>query len=186
MIVIKVIRRIRSYLKLCFFKLLYRNNFKINGILNSYLGKGTNIKINHRESKIFLSGKFYCRDYVILNVNGGSLHIGQGVFFNNNCTINCKEEVVIGDNCLLGEGVKIYDHDHKFKGVGLIKEQGFSKGQVMIGNNTWIGSNCIILKGVRIGDNVVIAAGTTVQEDVPSNHILYSNLEVKKKEYNRP
>jgi maltose O-acetyltransferase len=39
---------------------------------------------------------------------------------------------------------------------------------IIIGNNTWITSNCTILGGVRIGDNTIIGAGSVVVNDIPS------------------
>ena len=49
--------------------------------------------------------------------------------------------------------------------------------EVIIGHDTWIGSNCVITKGVKIGANCVIAAGTVVTKDVPSNMIIRSKCE---------
>lgn len=63
-----------------------------------------------------------------LVIDGGHVRIGNGVFFNNNCSLTSQGEIEIGDDCILGENVKLYDHNHRFGGKTLIKNQGFSKG----------------------------------------------------------
>lgn len=71
-----------------------------------------------------------------------------------------------------GEGVKIYDHNHIFntKNV-LIKNQGFFKNKIKIGNNCWFGSNVIILKNANIGSNCVVSAGSILNNELNSNCI---------------
>jgi acetyltransferase-like isoleucine patch superfamily enzyme len=109
-------------------------------------------------------------------IDGGQVTIGNNVFFNFDCTINCLGNVHIGDNCRFGENVKIYDHNHKFKDINKpIPEQGMSIGKVTIGNNCWIGTNTVILKDVSVGDNVVIGAGCVIFKSIPSNHIVKNN-----------
>ena len=82
----------------------------------------------------------------------------------------------IGDGTLLGENVKIYDHNHKFNKTNIsIKDQGFSVAPVIIGAHCWIGSNVIILKGVTIGDNCVIGAGCIIYKDVPNNSVVVNH-----------
>ena len=51
----------------------------------------------------------------------------------------------------------------------LMSKSGFNTDDIKIGNNCWIGSNCVILKGVTIGDNCVIGAGVVLSENVESN-----------------
>ena len=46
---------------------------------------------------------------------------------------------------------------------------------VVIGCHVWIGANCMILKGVTIGDNSVIAAGSVVVKDIPPNVLAGGN-----------
>ena len=46
---------------------------------------------------------------------------------------------------------------------------------VVIGNRVWIGCNALVLKGVRIGDGAVVAAGTVVTRDVPANSLVGGN-----------
>lgn len=105
----------------------------------------------------------------------GYLEIGQGCFFNNDCSINVMGKIIIGDNCIFGENVKLYDHNHIFNKTNeLIKNQGMKIGKIEIGNNCWIGSNVTILKDVIIGNNVVIGANCLINENIPSNSIVKS------------
>lgn len=109
-------------------------------------------------------------------IDGGSVVIGDRCFFNHDCSINSLEKIDIGNDCLFGEGVKIYDHNHRFSDLSMsIKEQGFSKAVVTIGNDCWIGSNVTILKGASIGNHCVIAAGVTVDFEIPDNTIVKRN-----------
>ena len=52
---------------------------------------------------------------------------------------------------------------------------------VIIEENVWLGTNAIVLKGVRIGKNSVIGAGSVVSSDIPSNVIAAGNPCVVKK-----
>ena len=103
----------------------------------------------------------------------GHVEIGDGCFFNNYCSVNCLNSISIGNGTIFGEGVKIYDHNHKFSDFSkTIKEQGYSIGLVRIGNHCWIGTNAVILKGTEIGDNCVIGAGCVVSGIIPANTIV--------------
>ena len=117
---------------------------------------------------------FNYRKGLIINCNKGSeLKIGNNVFFNNYCTINVHKKVVIGDNCIFGEGVKIYDHNHRFSNKNiLIREQGYNCKSIIIGNNCWIGSNSILLCGAKIGNNTIIGAGCIINSEISSDSII--------------
>ena len=79
----------------------------------------------------------------------------------------------------MGENVKVYDHNHRFNIENtLISEQGFSVGEVSIGENCWIGSNVIILKDAKIGNNCVIAAGSVINDVIPDNSIVRNNIKI--------
>jgi acetyltransferase-like isoleucine patch superfamily enzyme len=71
------------------------------------------------------------------------------------------ELIEIGDNSIIGYNTTILAHEY------LIKE--YRLGKVEIGNNVMIGANCLILPGVEIGDNSIIAAGAVVHKNVPAN-----------------
>lgn len=123
---------------------------------------------------IRLGAGFCARNFVSFNVTG-SLQFGANVFVNSYTSFNVRDRLNIGSGTLIGEGVRIYDHDHQFRDGGrLISQSGFLTAPVMIGQNVWIGSNAIVLGGVTIGDGAVIAAGAVVSKDVPADCLYFS------------
>lgn len=144
-----------------YFKKLKFKIINSNLPLNFNLGKGL----------ACIGARLRVRTGVVFNVSSGQLNIGDDVFFNNYCSVNCHEQINIGDNVLFGEAVKLYDHDHQFNSMSGVSKREFKTGKITIGNNVWLGSNAIVLKGVSIGDNAVIAAGSVVTKDVPASHV---------------
>ena len=108
------------------------------------------------------------RGSLIAARKNAKLVLGTKVYVNRNTCIVAKESIVIGNHVAIGPNVCIYDHDHSDKG-----EEGFVTAPITIGDNVWIGSNCTILKGVNIGENSTIAAGSVITHDVPDNCIVY-------------
>lgn len=109
----------------------------------------------------------------------GMLSIGKGTYFNRYCMISAHRSVTIGEYCMFGPGVKIFDNNHRFS-----KEQGVSSqlkcDDIYIGNRCWIASDAIILKGTYIGDNCVIGAGCIVSGNIPAGTLVKqrANLEL--------
>ena len=102
-------------------------------------------------------------------LHGGQMSIGRRCFFNRNCSITCVERVTIGDGCYFGNNLVIVDHDHAMGENGVTTD--YVPGEVVIGNGVWVGANCVILKGVHIGDGAVVAAGAVVTKDVPAHEV---------------
>ncbi|MBT2621804.1 MULTISPECIES: acyltransferase [Chryseobacterium] len=124
---------------------------------------------------IAIGERFFVRDYCNISVlPNASLTIGSGVFFNNYSSINCIDNITIGDDTIFGEGVKLYDHNHEygFNPNFFIDKTAFKTSPIIIGNNCWIGSNTVILKGVNIGDNCIIGAGCVIHKSIPANTIV--------------
>lgn len=113
------------------------------------------------------------RGFSIMKDKAAVVAIGDDCFFNNDCSIAANRCVAIGSGTLFGENVKIYDHNHRFRDAALpLKAQGFADGEVHIGQNCWIGSNAVILKGADIGDRCVIGAGCVIDGKVPADTIV--------------
>jgi len=148
---------------------LFIQKTTINGKGKLLMGRGVSIG---RE----LGGNYYKnRSEFQPRYKEAVIEIGDEVAFNNNIFICCAQKVKIGDNCLIGEGVTIFD----FEAHGTLPNERRKLGdkkEVIIGNNVWIGSKVIILKGAKIGDNSVIAAGSVVLgKEYPSNVIIGGN-----------
>ena len=97
------------------------------------------------------------------------LTIGNGCGFSGT-VIGCFKEITIGDNVRCGANTVITDSDWHLndKRIGEPKT-------VIIENNVWIGANVIVLKGVHIGENSIIGAGSIVVKDIPKNVIAGGN-----------
>lgn len=115
---------------------------------------------------------------------GYNIHVGCNFYAGFNCTILDMAEVRIGDNCLIGPNVGIYTAGHNIIPVDRHKT-GYAK-PISIGNNVWIGGHSVILGGVTIGDNSIIAAGSVVLKDIPANTIYGGNPAKKLKDIDSP
>ncbi|MDY3548052.1 acyltransferase [Riemerella anatipestifer] len=148
----------------------YSSNFKFGDFCNfSFYPQLRDVKLGNS-----ISIRNYCN---ILVGNEAQLIIGDNVFMNNYCSINCLDEIEIGNNTLFGEGVKLYDHNHQYT-KGKVEHHIFTKAPIKIGKNCWLGSNVVVLKGVTIGDNTIIGAGCTIYKDVPENSIVINKQEL--------
>lgn len=166
--------KLTNKLHLFFFSVLYGNNIVLN---NAWLGKNFELDIKSSSFKILFKKNVHFRKASTICVrNNGELIVNENTFFNNGISINCHCKIEIGANCLFGENVKIYDHNHRFRNKEVaISQQGYSVGAISIGNNCWIGSNVVILRNVTIGDNVVIGANCVIAESILPNTIVKTN-----------
>lgn len=135
------------------------------------IGSGTGIHI-FRNGKIACKGRIILDDQVMLYAKG-KIRIGENFGVNRYSRIVSHDNITIGDNVTLGQMVSILDHDHQYlMEEAQLRLDGYVTAPVQIGNNIWIGDKCTILKGVSIGDNVVVGANTLVHKDVPSNCVI--------------
>ncbi|MEN5220551.1 acyltransferase [Stenotrophomonas sp. TWI602] len=158
---IRALEIIIAAAKMIAFRIAYGG--AVQGPISAF-GRGLSIKI--RAGGKVCHGQINCRRNLSIFCDGGLLSIGDGVFFNNDCSLNCMGLIQIDDGTIFGEGVKIYDHDHSFSASGLPMKDSFNVEKVQIGKNCWIGSNVVILKGVSICDGVTIGAGSVVTKSI--------------------
>ncbi|SDZ39318.1 acyltransferase [Herbiconiux ginsengi] len=105
--------------------------------------------------------------------------VGQGLVMGDRSSIGpggyigCSGQITIGNDVLMGPGVRIFGENHNFdSGKSTIKSQGVTLAPVTIGDDCWIGSGVTITAGVTIGTGVVVAAGSVVTKDVPDNVVV--------------
>ena len=153
---------------------LRKNKIKISGNNNVlYVGKNTQL----RNSNIFIKGNnniLYIGDDCIVNNTSIILDNESSEIRIGNKTSIAKAQIVslesykieIGEDCMLSYDIEIRNTDsHKI----------YDKNTINIGNHVWLGMRAIILKGVNIGDNSIVAAGSIVTKDVKANTIISGN-----------
>ena len=104
-------------------------------------------------------------------VDGGRLTIGHGTNINGVGTrLLCAQEITIGEFCTFSWDVQVLDND--FHAITVDGSVAPSVAPVHIGDRVWVGTRAVILKGVRIGDGAVVAAGAVVTKDVPAGTVV--------------
>jgi acetyltransferase-like isoleucine patch superfamily enzyme len=102
----------------------------------------------------------------------GDLVVGACTIFGHHCTLASKQEIIIGEDCLIAEMVSIRDHNHRFDRLDIpVREQGAVTAPIYIGRNVWLASKVTVVKGVSIGDNAIVGANAVVTKDIPPNAI---------------
>ena len=151
----KCFKGVRIVFKRAYYKMKYGKRLKI--------GKGVNFR----------------KGFIINISKNGRLEIGDRTFFNNYCSINCHDRIVIGKNCLFGEVVKIYDHNHVFNDKSVNIKTTFKSRPVMIGERNWFGSNVIIISGAKVGDYNVFGAGAVINTEYGSDNLVKVDNRIK-------
>lgn len=135
------------------------------------ISKYADIEASIRGSKIIIGDHAFVDSFVKMKPAGGSGDIVIG----DRCYINSGTVIYSGNGVFLGKGVMIaanctiapVNHGYLNKNIPIL-EQGFlkSKGGIHIADDVWIGANCIVLDGAKIGKGAVIGAGSVVRGEL--------------------
>ena len=90
--------------------------------------------------------------------------IGEGLYLGHWGFLAINPKVIIGKNCNIAQGVSIAQAN-----------RGKFQGTPIIGNEVWVGPNAVIVGGITIGNNVLIAPNVYLAEDVPDNSLVIGN-----------
>jgi acetyltransferase-like isoleucine patch superfamily enzyme len=154
--------KIINQIKLLLFSVQFQSGLIFEGKIQISGGKRINIGKNVK----FGSG---------VSISAGSdahVDIGDNTYIGRNTIIIANKEVNIGKDCRISPFNYIIDTNHGIKADELIREQSYDIEPISIGNDVWIGTHCVILKGVKIGDGAVIGAGAVVTKNVPDKSIV--------------
>lgn len=152
-----------------------------------YLRRATSIGVNARiEGKPFIlnQGQLVIGDHLLLRSTiattelvvgeNGKMEIGDQVFINYGCSISANLLVQIGNHCSLGPHCILLDND--FHSVEVHKRNHIPASRpIVLEERVWLGARVILLKGVHIGRNSVIGAGSVVTHDVPPDCLAAGN-----------
>jgi acetyltransferase-like isoleucine patch superfamily enzyme/coenzyme F420-reducing hydrogenase beta subunit len=134
------------------------------------------VSTSHKETRLLLepnakmmvNGSYLiCAGSYIRVVKNGELILNSG-FINEDVQITCASKITIGSGCVIARDVVIRDYDgHTIQ----LPNYEIAK-PIEIGNHVWIGNRAMILKGVKIGNGSIIAAGAVVTKDVPAKTVV--------------
>ncbi len=179
-------------LSLLFFKIKssihsieYGKNIQIYGnVLIRGPGKimiGNNVSMissSWRANAASISQRVRFRTFMRPTKGDNKIIIGDGVELNGTSITARSRTIYIGNNTIFAADCIIMDSDFHlpWPPEHRVINPGFEFDQdVMIGSNVWVGARSIILKGVTIGDNSVIAAGSVVVKSIPANALAAGN-----------
>jgi virginiamycin A acetyltransferase len=130
------------------------------------------IEDSQRGSRITIEDDVVIDAFVKLKAAGGSgdVVIGRGSVINAGCVIYTGNGIRIGRNVLIAANCTLAPTNHAFSDPDRpIREQGFqpSRGGIVIGDDVWIGANCVVLDGATIGAGSVIGAASLLRGTLP-------------------
>lgn len=105
--------------------------------------------------------------------SSGSIKIGDYCLISPGVRITSAARIEIGNNCMLANGAFVTDAD--WHGIYDRLDTTGSCAPVILKENVWIGDCATICKGVTIGENSIVGAGSVVTADIPANSIAAGN-----------
>ncbi len=107
---IRLFIKLYTFIYVSYLRIVKRNQFVLKGKIKA--DRFFRIELA-RNSTLFINGDIHLQSHVFIAVRkNAQLTIGDSCFFNRFCSIVCRDKIRIGDNCMFGESVKVYDHDH--------------------------------------------------------------------------
>ena len=169
--------------KLEIFGKLRKNKIKISGDNNIlYIGKNSllrncHISINGNNNVLYIGDDCVVNSTsIILDNEDTEIRIGNKTSIAKVQIVSLEPyKIEIGEDCMLSYDIEIRNTDsHKIYDKNTNKR--INEGDIItIGNHVWLGMRAIILKGVNIEDNSIVAAGSIVTKDVKANTIVSGN-----------
>tara|TARA_R110000824_G_scaffold366730_3_gene555770 strand:+ start:33450 stop:34019 length:570 start_codon:yes stop_codon:yes gene_type:complete len=118
----------------------------------------------------------------------GTIEIDAFVYIGDGSLLSAANKICVGEGTLIAHNVQIFDNDthptdaaqrvadfKKKLGIRPEIKIEISNAPVSIGKRCWIGMNSIVMKGVSIGDDTIVASGSVVVSDLPSNVVAAGN-----------
>jgi acetyltransferase-like isoleucine patch superfamily enzyme len=137
--------------------------------------------------QVRLGRRTICRGILLCDNGLGMIDIGDLVYIGDDVIISARERIRIGARTMVAHGVQIFDNDsHPLDPrdrhadylnliEGRPRTHFIPSAPVEIGEDCWVGTNSIVLKGVTIGDRSVVAAGSVVTADIGEDCLAAGN-----------
>jgi acetyltransferase-like isoleucine patch superfamily enzyme len=140
-------------------RLTYNDADEIRAVFSDLIGKTV-------DDSFLLIPPFY-------TTGGPDIRIGRNVFINQNCTFYDLGGLDIADDVMIGPNVSLITSGHPL--APSQRRAGVTAAPIVIERNVWIAAGAIVIGGVTVGENAVVAAGAVVTKDVPPNTLVGGN-----------
>lgn len=130
------------------------------------------ISFGYYKAKI-LSKLFHKHEYVIDFFRKQGMEIGRNCHIYSNIVTPESYLIRIGSNVTFSNSIQLLTHDNSLEKLKIGYSDSF--GVIEIGNNCFIGAHCIIMGGVKLGDNTIVGAGSVVTKSFPINSVIGGN-----------
>jgi acetyltransferase-like isoleucine patch superfamily enzyme len=161
---------------------------------NADVGPNMRLALNARlinlseKSRARLPGDCVIRGIIKLEP-GAELEIGRFCYIGDGVVISAKESVIVGESTLIAHGVQLFDNNThptsaaqrelQFRRMIGYKDRNgpmvIESAPIRIGRRCWVGMNSIVMKGVTIGDDTIVASGSVVVASLPEGVIAAGN-----------
>ena len=139
-------------------------------------------RAEHHRHRLVLKGASLIEKQCVVNTWHGDVILEEGATIGIGSIV--IGPVIIGRGSVCAQHCFISGESHQYQDVTInFSREGFDIKPVAIGEDVWIGSNCIIVPGVTIGKKSVIGAGSVVTKDVPAFSLAVGNPAKVVKQY---
>ena len=140
-------------------RLTFNDPDEVRALFSDLIGKKV-------DDTFFLVPPFY-------TTGGVDITVGRNVFINQNCTFYDLGGLEIADDVMIGPNVSIITSGHPLEPSQ--RRACVIAKPIVIERDVWIAAGATIIGGVTVGENSVVAAGSVVTKDVPSNTLVGGN-----------
>lgn len=156
-------------------KLILDGNLHFNA--NRYKGSKAEAYLRLNGAGVLhIKGETKIRFGSTIQVNdGGELEMGRFTC-NANINIQCAKKIVVGDDCMFGRNVMVYDSSYHPTGTNM-NNLKITIMPVKIGNHVWIGTNAVILQGSTINDGCIIGTNASISGKIAKNSLVLPKID---------
>ncbi|MBM6545827.1 acyltransferase [Janibacter sp. YIM B02568] len=138
-----------------------------------FIGNDVRFEVREGYGRLVVGPFVHIGPHARLRAHEGTLRIGAKTVIGIRNTINTWIDIEIGQACIFADDIYVCDFDHVTDSLDVpIKDQGIVKSPVRVGDDVWVATKCVIIRGTDVGDQSVLAAGTIARGVYPARSIV--------------
>jgi acetyltransferase-like isoleucine patch superfamily enzyme len=127
-------------------------------------------------NNVMMGDECVIRDGVRLGIGYGfkednTIKLGNHVFIGYGVEFNCTSSITVGNDVMIATGTRLVDVGHNFRRGEPMHSQPLVCSPIVIEDDVWIATNCVVLGGVVIGKGSIVGAGSVVNRSIPPHQV---------------